>query len=45
MEAARELFDRNNLFDPNAYRAMFADVDKPDESEAPEAVNRPTSQD
>ncbi len=38
---ARELFDRNNLFEPDAYRAMFAEVEKTDEIEAAEAVERP----
>jgi predicted ArsR family transcriptional regulator len=41
-DAARELFDRNNLFEPDAYRAMFAEVEKTDEIEAAEAVERPT---
>jgi len=40
-DAARELFDRNNLFEPDAYRAMFAEVEKTDEIEAAEAVERP----
>lgn len=40
-EAARELFDRNNLFDEGAYRALFAEVEKTDEIEAAESVERP----
>lgn len=40
-EAARELFDRNNLFDREAYRALFAEVEKTDEIEAAESVERP----
>jgi len=42
-DAARELFDRNNLFEPEAYRALFAGVEKTDEIEAAEAVERPDS--
>lgn len=42
-DAARDLFDRNNLYDPNAYRALFADVEKTDEIKAAEAVERPTT--
>ena len=42
-DAARELFDRNNLFKPDAYRAMFAEVEKTDEIEAAKAVGRPDS--
>lgn len=44
-EAARELFDRNNLFEPEAYRALFAEVEKTDEIEAAEAVERPEGRD
>ncbi len=44
-DAARDLFDRNNLFEPDAYRAMFAEVEKTDEIEAAEAVDRPGDQD
>jgi len=44
-DVARELFDRNNLFESDAYRAMFAEVEKTDEIEAAEAVERPDSQD
>lgn len=44
-DAARDLFDRNNLFEPDAYRAMFAEVEKTDEIEAAEAVDRPSAQD
>ncbi|WP_277543326.1 helix-turn-helix domain-containing protein [Haloarcula laminariae] len=44
-DAARDLFDRNNLFEPGAYRAMFAEVEKTDEIEAAEAVDRPGDQD
>ena len=42
--AARELFDRNNLFEPEAYRALFAEVEKSSEIEAAEAVERPSSE-
>lgn len=42
-DAARELFDRNNLFEPEAYRAMFTEVEKTDEIETAEAVERPDS--
>jgi DNA-binding transcriptional ArsR family regulator len=38
---ARELFDRNNLYDPDAYRELFAEVEKSDEIQAAEAVERP----
>jgi predicted ArsR family transcriptional regulator len=44
-DAARELFDRNNLFEPDAYRAMFAEVEKTAEIEAAEAVERTASRD
>jgi len=44
-DAARDLFDRNNLFEPDAYRAMFAEVEKTDEIEAAEAIDRPSAQD
>jgi len=44
-DAARDLFDRNNLFEPGAYRAMFAEVEKTDEIETAEAVDRPGDQD
>jgi DNA-binding PadR family transcriptional regulator len=40
-DAARELFDRNNLFEREAYRALFAEVEKTDEIEAAEAIERP----
>jgi len=40
-DAARELFDRNSLYDPDAYRDLFAEVEKTDEIEAAEAVDRP----
>lgn len=42
--AARELFDRNNLFEPEAYRALFAEVEKPDDIKAAEATERPESE-
>lgn len=42
---ARELFDRNNLFEPEAYRALFAEVAKTDEIETAEAVERPEGRD
>lgn len=38
---ARELFDRNNLFEPSAYRAMFAEVQTTDDIDAAEAAERP----
>lgn len=41
-EAARNLFDRNNLFERDAYRTLFADVEKTDEIAAAEAVDRPS---
>lgn len=41
-DAARDLFDRNNLFDSDAYRALFAEVETTDEIEAVQAVERPT---
>ena len=44
-DAARELFDRNELFEREAYRALFAEVEKTDEIEAAEAVERPESRD
>lgn len=40
-EAARELFDRNNLFDRDAYRALFAEVETTDEIDDAQAVDRP----
>jgi len=40
-DAARELFDRNSLFEPDAYRELFAEVEKTDEIKAAEGVNRP----
>jgi len=43
-EQTRELFDRNNLFEPEAYRALFAEVEKSSEIEAAEAVERPSSE-
>lgn len=42
-DAARELFDRNNLFETDAYRSLFAEVEKSSEIEAAEAVDRPTT--
>ena len=41
-DAARDLFDRNNLFDSDAYRALFAEVETTNEIEAVQAVERPT---
>ncbi|WP_058366962.1 hypothetical protein [Haloparvum sedimenti] len=41
-DAARELFDRNGLFDSDAYRALFAEVEKTAEIEAAESVERPS---
>ncbi|XVH33257.1 ArsR family transcriptional regulator (plasmid) [Haloferacaceae archaeon DSL9] len=40
-DAARELFDRNNLFAPDAYRELFAEVEKTDDIKAAESVDRP----
>ena len=40
-DEARELFDRNNLYDREAYRALFDEVEKTDEILAAEAVERP----
>jgi hypothetical protein len=37
------LFDRNNLFESDAYRSLFAEVEKTPEIEAAEAVERPTT--
>lgn len=39
-DAARELFDRNNLYDPDAYQELFAEVEKSDEIVAAEAAKR-----
>ena len=39
-DAARELFDRNNLFERDAYREIFTEVEKTDEIKAAENVNR-----
>ena len=39
-DAARELFDRNNLFDEEAYQALFAEVETTDEIDAIEAIER-----
>ena len=40
-DAARELFDRNNLFGPDTYRELFAEVEKTEETGAAEGVRRP----
>jgi DNA-binding PadR family transcriptional regulator len=40
-EQARELFDRNGLFEEEAYRALFQEVEKTEEIRAAEAVERP----
>ncbi|MFC7046555.1 ArsR family transcriptional regulator [Halobacteriaceae archaeon GCM10025711] len=40
-EQAHELFDRNNLFDENAYRDAYAEVKKPAEIRAAETAERP----
>ena len=42
-DAARDLFDRNNLFEPGAYQELFAEVEKTDEITAAEAAVRPDS--
>jgi DNA-binding PadR family transcriptional regulator len=44
-DAAHELFDRNNLFEREAYQVLFAEVEKTDEIEAAEAVERPEDRD
>ena len=43
-DAARELFDRNNLYDPDTYRELFAEVETTDEIKAAEAVERPNGE-
>jgi DNA-binding transcriptional ArsR family regulator len=43
-DAARELFDRNNLFECDAYREIFTEVEKTDEIKAAENVNRTDGQ-
>lgn len=43
-DAARALFDRNNLFDVGAYRALFDEVEKTTEIEAAQAVERPPAE-
>jgi DNA-binding transcriptional ArsR family regulator len=43
-DAARELFDRNNLFERDAYREIFTEVEKTDEIKAAENVNRTDGQ-
>jgi DNA-binding transcriptional ArsR family regulator len=40
-DVARELFDRNNLYEPAAYRSLFDEVEKTDEIRAAETVERP----
>lgn len=40
---ARELFDRNGLFDEDAYRALFEEVEKTGDIRAAEAVERPST--
>lgn len=40
-DAARDLFDRNGLFEADAYRAVFAEVERTEEIEAAEGVERP----
>lgn len=40
-EQARELFDRNGLFCQDAYRTLFEEVEKTDEINQAEAVERP----
>jgi DNA-binding transcriptional ArsR family regulator len=39
-DPARELFDRNGLFDSAAYRALFAEAERTEEIEAAEAIAR-----
>ncbi|WP_138006578.1 ArsR family transcriptional regulator [Halalkalirubrum salinum] len=43
-DTARELFDRNKLFDLDAYRELFAEVEKTDEIKAAEDIERPNGQ-
>lgn len=40
-DGARELFDRNNLYDEGAYRGLFNEVERTDEIRAAEAAERP----
>lgn len=40
-DEARELFDRNNLYDREAYQSLFAEVETTDEIQAAEALERP----
>jgi len=40
-DAARELFDRNGLFETDTYRELFAEVEKTADIKAAEAVERP----
>lgn len=42
-DEARELFDRNGLFDEEAYRALFEEVEKTEEIRVAESVERPVS--
>jgi len=44
-DAGRELFDRNNLYEPAAYRSLFDEVEKTDEIRAAEQVERPSVND
>jgi hypothetical protein len=44
-DAAGELFDRNNLFDPDAYRELFAEVEKTGEIKAAEGIEWPNGRD
>lgn len=41
-DAVRELSDRNNRYEPEAYQELFAAVEPTDAIQAAEAVERPT---
>lgn len=41
-DAARELFDRNNVFDEDTYRAAYQEVSKPSTIQEAESADRPT---
>ena len=43
-DAARKLFDRKNLFEHDIYRERFDKVEKTDDIEAAEGVQRPNGQ-
>lgn len=41
-DEARELFDRNNIFDEAAYQAAYQEISKPNEIQTIEQIERPT---